>query len=263
MTYHQSPGINRSRLFNIAKSPEYFKYCEDNPRPPSHDLIFGQAFHKLALQPHEFEDEFAVAPDLDMRYKESKSIMAEFDQKSGGKTIITQGDFDVITAMRHSLEMNPLASFLVHGDVVEEPIYWTDPITGELCKCKPDSQKSFMGRNTCVDLKSCRDASEDAFARDALKYGYDLETGMYLTGLESSTGEPWDFVFVCVEKTEPHTVNMFQADDFFIQHGQNLFRRYLDLYHKCKTEDNWPGYMGFENMINNLSVPSWIAKQLI
>ena len=56
--YREHPAISRSELWKIRESPEIFKYYKENPEEPTPALIFGQAFHKLALQPESFFDEF-------------------------------------------------------------------------------------------------------------------------------------------------------------------------------------------------------------
>ena len=68
--YHASPALNKSRLFNFERSPEWFKYCEEHPEEKRSDaFIIGSAFHKLVLEPSGFGSEFAVAPVVDRRTK--------------------------------------------------------------------------------------------------------------------------------------------------------------------------------------------------
>lgn len=259
--YFESDGINRSRLALIGRSPEYFKYCEDNPQQPSHDLIVGKAFHKLVLEPDGFEDEFAVCPAIDRRTKDGKSIYQEMLYKSEGKDLLMWEDFTMITAMRDKVLEYKITPVLLRGEI-EKPFYWTDKLTGELCKVKPDVLADVGNERVIVDLKSCRCAETETFMRDALRFGYDLQAGMYKEGVDICTKQKHRFVFVAVEKTPPYSVNVMEADDFFIDHGQHLFRKYLDIYHECKTTGNWYGYNGKDGYINNLSVPSWLVSDI-
>ena len=98
--YRSHPAISRSELWKIRESPEKFKCFKENPTEPTPALIFGQAFHKLALQPETFSDEFAVMPQVDRRTKDGKAIWAEFCGKSTGKTIIT----DYKTSLRQTVK---------------------------------------------------------------------------------------------------------------------------------------------------------------
>lgn len=260
--YHSAEGISRSRLFLLSRSPQHFRYCEDNPSPPSHDLILGSAFHKLVLEPDGFGDEFAVLPDVDRRTREGKRIYEEFWNASEGKSLITMDEFSQISQMRDSVAGDPVASILLRGEV-ERPFFWTDSITGELCKCKPDVLAVIGSEYVIVDLKSCRSAETDTFMRDALRYGYDLQAAMYKEGVDLATGKDHRFVFIAVEKTPPYGVNIMEADDFFVNRGRHLFRQYLSVYHECRQTGNWYGYNGKEGAINNLSIPSWLITDAV
>ncbi len=163
--------------------------------------------------------------------------------------------------MRDKVMENDLARTLLQG-AIETPIYWTDAITGEKCKCKPDALTEAGGQPIIVDLKTCRDADTEAFMRDCFRYGYDLQAAMYKEGCDRTTGRKHEFVFIAVEKNAPHAVNILRADDFFIERGQHLYREYMNLYHECKASGIWPGYCGKDGHINNLSIPSWMIKEI-
>ena len=100
--------------------------------------------------------------------------------------------------------------------------------------------------------------------RSAIKYGYHFQAGMYLEGIHNALGIPMDklmFVFIAVEKQAPYAVNILQADELFVQRGQDLYRQYLTQYHECKVSGNWYGYTGPNNEINGLSLPGWATGE--
>lgn len=260
--YFKAEGISRSELFYISKSPERFKYMHDNPLEPTNDMIIGSAFHKIVLEPDTYNNEFATAPEVDRRTKEGKAIFADFQERLTDEiSVITQQDFDLISAMRDSLMKNELARTLLEGER-EQPVFWDDNITGERCKCKPDVRTRVANKPIIIDVKTCQSADEEAFMRSCFKFGYDLQVGMYKTGCDIVYQEPHEFVFICIEKKPPYSVNILQVDDFFMKHGLFLFRKYLDIYHYCKTANDWYGYGGKDNMINSLSVPVWMATDI-
>lgn len=264
--YREHPAISRSELFKISESPEKFRYYKDNPQPPTPALIFGQVFHKMALQPETFEDEFAVCPNVDKRTKDGKAIYAEFLEKSAGKTVIDTDMYNKATEMCYALKNQPIheiASYikkLLSGQK-EVPYFWIDEDTGEQCKCRLDCETDFKDISIIVDLKSAGKADKETFERDAVKYGYDLQTAMYTEGAKKNTGKNYSFVFIVVEKEPPYSVNILQADKLLMQRGQDLFREFIGVYHDCKQTNNWYGYLGKFNMINNLSLPAWLAKE--
>lgn len=260
--YHASAALNKSRLFLFERSPEWFKYNEDNPtQTRTEAFIIGSAFHKLVLEPSGFTDEFAVAPVVDRRTKAGKEEFAAFEEGAIGKTVLTAEQYATAFAMSEAVKANKYAEFLSRGEV-EQSIYFTDDMTGIECRVRPDCFKIVNGRGVITDYKSCTSADTDSFRRDAIKYGYDLQTAMYIKGCEKEYGIPCDFIFVAVEKTEPHMINILQADEIFIRRGEDLFREYIGLYKRCFETGNWFGYLGESNIINNLGLPAWLAKEV-
>lgn len=255
--YHASNGISKSSLFRIQKSPEWFKYCQDNPQEPTADMILGSAFHTLVLEPHKFESEFAILPQCDRRCKDGKALYFEFMSRSNGKNIISEEDYQTICGMRDKLLQYKLATALLKGQI-EQSYYWQDDLTGELCRCRPDVIPN-LEKPIIVDLKSCRNADTETFLRDSVKLGYDLQAAMYREGIDKITGKQHSFVFIAVEKTPPYAVNILKADDLFLKRGHEMFRELLGIYHTCKQTNNWYGYMGFANNINELSLPRWLV----
>ena len=57
-------------------------------------------------------------------------------------------------------------------------------------------------------------------------------------------------------------MNIMQADEVFVRRGADLFRELIGIYHDCKKTGNWYGYLGPYNMINNLALPAWLAKEV-
>lgn len=62
--YNEAPGVRRSALFNMAKSPAHYKWSVDNPAKETPALAFGRALHCCVLEPAVFESTYAVAPSV-------------------------------------------------------------------------------------------------------------------------------------------------------------------------------------------------------
>ena len=80
--YHAHPALSRSRLWLLHESPQKFKWAEEHPEPPSPAFRLGAAFHKLALEPQTFDEEYVVAPTIDRRTKDGKALWEKFTQDS-------------------------------------------------------------------------------------------------------------------------------------------------------------------------------------
>lgn len=259
--YRAHPAVSRSELWKFRASPQKYWYAKHNPEEPTPALLFGQLFHKVALEPETLADEFAVAPVVDKRTAAGKQEWKEFLECSAGKTVVSTELLAQAAEMAAAMENTPLAVKLLDG-AHETPYFWRDELTGEACKCRTDCLNTKYSQPIIVDLKSAADASTEAFTRDAIKHGYDLQAAMYSEGVAANIGQTPLFVFVVVEKTTPYAVNILQADELFLRRGTQLLRETLEEYRYCRTSNNWYGYMGKDSQINNLALPLWLAKEL-
>ena len=259
--YRSHPAISRSELWKISESPLKFKYYKDNPPPPTPSLVFGQILHKLVLQPESFAEEFDVIPEVDRRTKEGKQKYDEFIGNLGERTAITPDEFVKATEMSQAIMAEPLAKKLLSGGEKEKVFFWNDDLTGEQCKCRVDCINTSFSQPIIVDIKTTGDASSEGFMKSAINYGYDFQSAMYTDGVKHNISQQPIFVFIAVEKEPPYAVNIFRADEIFMRRGYDLFREYIGIYHDCRMTGNWYGYMGKYEIINNLSLPLWLAKE--
>jgi len=267
--YRTHPAISRSELWRIRETPAKFKYYRENPEKPTEDMILGQVFHKIVLQPESFEDEFAVAPCVDRRTKSGKEEWSEFEKFAEGKTVVTADAFKKALEMKESLLSEDYCVQLLSGEK-ETPFFWTDELTGEDCKCRTDCIVEIKGRPFVVDLKSTGAGSTNGFQKSAVtdpnklasknSFGYDFQAAMYLDGVKAVTGKEHGFIFIAVEKKPPYLVNIFECEKPVLTNGYDIFRYFIGEYHYCKTTGNWYGYMGRDRIINTLSLPSYLAK---
>ena len=253
--YRQHPAISRSELWHIRESPQKFKYYKENPPEPT------PSFHKMLLEPDTFNDEFVVAPEANRRAKEGKQMWEAFVADHENQTIIPVEMYAQAKEMCEAVKREPLSVKLLNGEA-EVPFFWTDEMTGEACKCRVDVLNTEYSQPIIVDVKTTADASTDAFIRSAINYGYDLQSAMYSDGVEKNIGKKPLFVFIAVEKEPPYAVNILQADELLLRRGYDLFREYIGIYHDCKMTGNFYGYLGRLNQINNLALPSYLAKEV-
>lgn len=249
--YRDHVGISKSSLSKISISPLHFKYHTDHPGGETPALIFGRAVHKYILEKEDFYNEVAVAPYVDKRTKQGKEDWQEFINSSAGKDVISPDDFDTIKAMSLVIDQNEYAKALLTG-IHEESFFWVDEMTGEPCKCRPDCLTEYDGEKLVVDYKTTTSCQDGSFERDARKYGYDLQAGMYTEGMFANTFEPHGFVFVAQEKTAPHAVRIYRCTPGYIEQGYDKFRELIGIYHDCKVNNSWYGYEGANNMETEL-----------
>ena len=93
-----------------------------------------------------------------------------------------------------------------------------------------------------MDYKTTDSCEDGHFERSARQYGYKFQSGMYTEGVTINTLDDYDFAFVAQEKKAPYAVRVYYCDGEFVSEGYDKFRELIGLYHKCRTENNWPGY---------------------
>lgn len=257
--YRQMQGVSSTDLKRMMKSPAHYLYFKENPQEDTPSLLFGRAYHKMCLETSEFFEEFAVVPQCDRRTKEGKEIYARFLAESEGKDVITSDMYEQIHKMREVLMSTKFVPKLING-THEMSYFSTDESTGLTVKCRPDSHTKIGDRHLIIDLKTTNNADTDSFTRDAIKYGYDIQAAHYCQIMKQVTGHDYEFIFICQEKQPPFAVNVLQASEQFMQSGYETRQSLLETLKECIDKNSYPSYMGFDNEIGSLGLPSWLSK---
>jgi exodeoxyribonuclease VIII len=253
--YHARPEVSKSGLDMVRRSPLHFWNRYLNPdriiEPPTAAMTIGSALHTRVLEPHLFDDEYAVAPHCDRRTKEGKMIWADFEQEAAGKTLLKAEDALQITAMADSLRRHPAARVLLNkAGKAEQSYFWTDDETGEKCKCRPDFHTD--DRRIIVDVKTTEDASPGKFLRSSvLQWRYHVQAAFYMQGVP----EAELFLFAVVEKKPPFAAAVYTLPTKLVERGLEDARADLRCIAECRAADRWPGY-GDE--VQELSLPKWL-----
>ena len=259
--YREKKGISKSALWEIRKSPLHFKWKMEHPQADTPALIFGRASHKWILEEETFHEEFAICPNVGRRTKDGKMQYETFLLESNGKDVIAQADFEQIQAMKTELLKNEMVVNLLQGEK-EVSLFGVDELTGEKIKARPDILTEIGDQLIIVDYKSCESAKTEDFMRSALNYGYHVQVAMYSEVVKQNCGKEPIFIFVAQEKKEPFATNILQADKYFTQYGYDVFRELIGIYHDCKISNNWYGFEGNFNQVNNLTLPDWLLKRM-
>ena len=138
--YHASAPLSKSRLWEMRKTPQYFRWFEEHRSEitTTDAMVMGSAFHKLVLEPDGFTAEFAVCPTVDRRTKAGKDAWAAFQADAGEKTVLMEWMFNQVSDMAEAVITHPLANFLTTDGEIETSIYYKDDLTGIECKVRPD-----------------------------------------------------------------------------------------------------------------------------
>lgn len=249
--------VSKSALDRVARSPAHYKAWVDGTLPDEDTpaMRFGRAFHCAILEPERFAEEYVTEPDFgDCRSSKNRAKRDEWRAANGARTAISDDDLETISAMRAAILAHPIAGKMIRDGQPELTVRWTDSETGLKCKCRADYYVKRL--RMVADLKSCQDASEEAFRKDVAKYRYMVQDALYRAGFEAA-GEPIQhFVFLAVEKAPPYAVAVYSLDAEGVGKGYSLARRDMATMAECLNKDEWPGY---PPGIRTISLPPWAA----
>jgi exodeoxyribonuclease VIII len=198
-------------------------------------------------------------------------VKAEWERNNAGRIVLTPEEWDQLHRMRDALMAHPKAAalFSMPGGVAEQSVYWTDPKTGELCRCRPDYW--IKPRGFLVDLKTTEDASQAGFAHSIQKWRYHVQDAFYMDGTREAIRqagldipEPRQFIFIAVEKNacvvdgQAKGVGVYVLDAESKEIGRMEYRADLDRLHECNASGVWPGY---SNQVQPIGLAAWYIAQ--
>ncbi len=263
--YHSHGFTSASQLKKIAStSLAHFKHERENPKEQTPALIFGSAYHTLILEPEKFSDEYFTLdrdampkPESDFRNSENKAWKEKQLAKNEGKIFLSNEDFITLYEMKAALELYPNFIFLLKNGVAEES-YFAE-IDGMGVRVRPD----YVSKFGIVDLKTCQDASPEAFGRDAAKMRYLIQAALYTDVVAAfRDGDVLPFFFLAQEKTAPYIPQMYRVPSYLIEAGRAQYEDVLKQLFTAQTTDVWQGYEGLEENdgIRDLNFPAWALK---
>lgn len=151
--------------------------------------------------------------------KTYKQLSEAFTQQNEGKYLIKDiGDSESMVSMNemiNSCVADDTIRKLLTNTEYQISLFWDDPETGLKLKSRPDVCRSK--KNVILDIKTCKDASPQGFAKDASNLDYWLQAVMQMeaainTGLMPKVDK---YFWLAVEKTPPYNacIYEYQTDD--------------------------------------------------
>lgn len=259
--YHASPAVSHHGLSDFARSPFHYHALHLNPqRPPEQDEAkyrAGRLAHCLVLEPEHFASRYAVGPVDDRRLAAWKAWEAKVP---AGVETIKPSEHEIAQCQALALRSIPEVARLLDGPS-EVSVFWHDPATDVYCRARPDKvHRLGNGRVILLDVKTCRSAKPDEFARQAASLGYHRQAAHYTDGYQAATGdEVLGVVFACVEGGWPFAACAVMFDDASIAAGRHDNAALLARFAECQRKDEWPGYV--PSGVEIISLPRWAAQQ--
>ena len=234
--YASTEGVNWSTLKYLRESPLHYQHALVAPHKDTTNMALGRAIHALVFEPQIFEREFAIYEDGDRRGKAWEA----FKDAHAGQTILKVNEIEAVAAAANAVRAHPLVAPYLVGGQFEQPVTWTDPVTGLACKAKPDHL--HPATRTLIDLKSSTTIDAFRFGRIAARFGYHCQLAHYRAGVTLGLGwEPAEVLIVAVESEAPHDVGVFVLDDDTLFAGAEEVATLLARLKQCRESGQWPG----------------------
>lgn len=223
--YLYDPALAKSFLTKLSRSGRH----AITPQKETHAMRFGTAWHWLNLEPKKFA-------------KRVKKKVSGYSEWKGEELHFKYDDIYALKAMKKALwKKNTARRILKNAYVKELPGFW-ELWTGHMAKIRVDIITDFDGP-LVVDLKKCRDASEQAFYWDVKKYKYHWQAAFYLEGVSKITGIDHDrFCFMCTEAIPPYETEFYLMSDEWIELAWKEMQPVIEKHAECVEQKYWEGY---------------------
>jgi len=278
--YHSGPGISKTGLDRIERSPWHYWNLTLNPERPAEKeragQLEGQLAHTSILEPEEFTKRYAVVPESAPRRPTSaqwnakkpnpESVEAmdwwrKWEAENGERTIITAQQYAAAIHQRVSaLSLPDIRDALAEG-WPEVSAFWTDPETGVLCRCRPDWVHP-VGDDAVIllDVKTFSSAAPGEFSRQVARKRYQVQDAFYSDGFALASGKRvLAFIFLAVESEFPFAASASMLDEMSREQGRVDYRRNLNTYAQCLRSGEWPGYSAG---IETINLPRWAMTDI-
>lgn len=252
--YEAVDAVNWSTLKHLGKSPEHYLHNLKNPGDDTDAKQRGRVLHLAVFEPERFQRDVVVYPER----RAGKEWQA-FALKHQDKEIITSRMNDQVRAIADAARNHPMSAKYLAGGKSEHTVQWKyrsppvphlEPIEFA-CKARLDFISEL---GAIVDLKSTKDASPTGWAREVMRYEHHVQSAFYSDGFEAMTGRRLPFLFIAVEATAPHVVQVYRVPDEVLELGRERYQQLLAHLNVCRKENRWPGFAETEM---DLVLPTW------
>ena len=249
--YHgRKTHLSSTNVRTHKKNKKQFKYSL------THELVKqtkamadGTAVHAFFLERDKFKTDFIIKPaDMRLNTKAGK----EWAQEHKSKIIIDSELGNNLYEMEKSFMDSP-ARLIYDKQGQSELSYFWDDLGLVKGKCRPDWISN--DGNIVVDIKTTTDASPYGFQKSIANWGYHLQLGWYLRGLQKLGLPAKEFIFIAIEKTPPFSVGVYRANKDMITYANDEINNLVYDIDESLKSDDFPDYTP---EIMDLGLPNWM-----
>jgi hypothetical protein len=251
--YQAWDGMSASKLEGFMRTAAHAKYDMEHPKD-SEALAFGRAVHTRLLEPKLYDQRYYITEKIDRRTKAGKEKWEVITMAHKPDEILTLEDAALIEAIHIEVMGHESAKALIEdSEMWEVSGRWEED--GMLCKFRADA--ICPKYKAIVDVKTCRDASPDGFAKAIAQYGYHRKAAHYIAGARACGLDVDSFAYIAIESEGPVLVATYQLDAEALDLGAKQRKGLMAKYRECEKLNRYPGY---STNIEPISLPAWAAK---
>lgn len=201
-TYHAANGYSSTQIRLVQRGGlgalDWYKNAPSKETKQG-ALLIGTAIHSAILEPECFEKQYLCAPEVDLRTKDGKHSLAEFESQavSNNQIVLKKDEFEQIELMRDSALAHPLVAELLENGEPELSIFYRTE-KGTLLKIRPDWLGLYSGVPFILDVKTTDDVHD--FGKSVDKFGYHLQAAFYRIIAQKVFNLDIDFLFCAIGK---------------------------------------------------------------
>jgi hypothetical protein len=239
--YQTLPALSAGGIITLSEQCPalYWAQSPFNPSPlrPKHKAEFdvGTAAHLAVLEPLEYSERVVHVPFETYHKAEAREIRD--GAYAAGQTPLKPSEVEIVDGIREAIQRLGDIASLFRGGQAEITVQWE--MDGVACKCRPD----YVAEDYILDLKTVACAHPRAIAQAAMRDGWHVRDVWYRMGMSYTNPlVTAKYLFVCVEKTPPYLVEVYQLDQRARAWGEQIVRRGLTLFKRCRDAGRWPSY---------------------
>lgn len=233
--YHSdTTHLSSSGLKLLLKDPKAFeaKYILKTTGVETKDAFDeGSAVHCLILEPHKFEQDFAIYPGMRRAGKEYEA----FKDNNPSKIVLSAPQVLRCQKLVANHLAMPVAVSLVQGGFAEHSL------TGKILEVPVKMRADYINiaAGYIVDVKTTSMPSDiEMFRQTVHQYGYDLSAALYCDIAFQQFGKLFDFFFITLSKADGGC-NVYKASSKTLSGGASKVIQAVVLYKKCVATGIW------------------------
>ncbi len=246
--YRDRPGLSYSVIKHGRTSMLHMRHAATEPAIETKAMRWGRLVHLAILEPLRAWGSLSVWRGGDRRGKEWAEFKAAAPLDS---EIVNEAELTALQAISDAVWANPDAKAMIAATDHEVSLFWQHPeyVCG---KARLDG----MGDGAWFDLKTTSRIQPEAFARQYLAMGYDLQAGWYTEGLRALARSPAPHT-IAVQSKPPYDVAVYQLPAEMVERGRVEAVKLAGQYRECERRGVWPGV---SPRVQMLPLPAWYGE---